>query len=377
MCFKSKNLYNYSNYIIRQSFIKDNNWIRYNDLFVLVKDSIDYKEMGSNIGQATLRVLDKNWKSFFNGIKGWSKNPSKYLGRPKLPKYLKKDGRYVFSLDSNKVKLHGDKLHFAWRPFHKFNGLFKTKAQNRIIQVRFIPKQSHYVMEVVYEIEIPDQREETNRGASIDLGVSNFITIVNNFGEKPIVVKGGELKSINQYYNKKVAATQSNLKKSNNKEWSHRLQRLTDKRYEKIKFKMHCISKWVVKWCVDNEVDVLIIGNNKKWKQDTKHMQNFKYLPYEMFIKQVEYKCETAGVGFVRNEESYTSGTSFLDGELPTKENYDKSRRVTRGLFKSNKGININADVNGAYQILKKVFPDAFSEGIEGVGLHPMLLKIA
>ena len=107
MCFKSKNLYNYANYIIRQEFINNGNWIKYNQLFQLVKESDTYKDIGSNVGQGTLRILDKNWKYFFKAIKDWKRNPSKYLGRPKIPKYKAKDGRFILSLDSNKVKLRG------------------------------------------------------------------------------------------------------------------------------------------------------------------------------------------------------------------------------------------------------------------------------
>ena len=104
-CFKSKNLYNYANYIIRQEFINNDKWIKYNELFHMIKDSEPYKDIGNNTGQGTLRILDKNWKSFVVAIKDWNKHPEKYLGRPKLPKYLNKDGRFVLSLDSNKVKL--------------------------------------------------------------------------------------------------------------------------------------------------------------------------------------------------------------------------------------------------------------------------------
>ena len=114
MCFKSKNLYNYANYIIRQEFINNGNWIKYNQLFQLVKESDPYKNIGSNVGQGTLRILDKNWKSFFKAIKDWKKNPNKYLGRPKIPKYKDKDGRFLLSLDSNKVKLKDGYVYFAW-----------------------------------------------------------------------------------------------------------------------------------------------------------------------------------------------------------------------------------------------------------------------
>ena len=377
MCFKSKNLYNYANYIIRQEFINNGNWIKYNQLFQLVKESEPYKDIGNNTGQGTLRILDKNWKAFFKAIKDWKKNPSKYLGRPKIPKYKDKDGRFLLSLDSNKVKLKDGYVYFAWKPFKPYNNMFKTNAQERILQCRFIPRCGKYVMEIVYEIEVPDISETSDRVAAIDIGVDNFITMVNNIGENPIAVKSGVIKSINQFYNKQKANIQSELKKVNGKDWSKKLQKLTDKRYEMIKYQMHCISKYVVDWCVLYGIDTLIVGHNDEWKQKKQGMQNFTYIPYELFIQMLAYKCENNGIRFIENEEAYTSGTSFLDNEDPVKENYNKERRVHRGLFIADCGKKINADVNGAYQILKKVIPDAFSKGIEGAGSHPTIINLA
>lgn len=374
-CFKSKNLYNYANYIIRQEFINNNKWIRYNELFQLVKESEPYKALGSNVGQGTLRILDKSWKSFFVSIKDWSKNPMKYLGRPKLPKYKSKDGRFILSLDSNKVKLKDGYIYFAWKPFKKFNNKFKTNVETKILQCRFIPRGSYYEMEVVYEIEVPECMDIVENIASIDMGVDNFVTMVNNIGVQPIVIKGGIIKSINQYCNKKKSKLQSELKIVNKGNWSKALQKLMDKRYEMIKYQMHCISKYIVDWCVLYNIDTLIIGHNDKWKQKKKGMQNFIYIPYDLFIKMVAYKCENNGIRFITCEESYTSGTSFIDDEKPIKKNYNKNRRVHRGLFVGDNGIEINADVNGAYQIMKKVIPNAFANGIEGVGLHPIVIK--
>ena len=375
-CFKSKNLYNYANYIIRQEFVDNDRWIRYNELFQLVKDSEPYKDLGSNTGQGTLRILDRAWKSFFVTIKDWSKNPEKYLGRPKLPNYKAKDGRFVLSLDSNKVKLKDGWIHFALKPFKRFNNQFRTNAKDRILQCRFIPKGSHYVMEIVYEMEVPECNEQSERIVAIDIGVDNFITMVNNIGEQPIVVKGGIIKSINQYYNKQKAKLQAELKTTNKQDWSKRLQKLTDKRYEMIKYQMHCISKYVIDWCVLYNIDTLVVGHNDDWKQNNKGMQNFTYIPYDLFIQMLAYKCENNGIKFIVHEEGYTSGTSFVDEEEPIKENYDKSRRVYRGLFIGNNGVQINADVNGAYQIMKKVIPNAFANGIEGAGLHPLTIKL-
>ena len=138
---------------------------------------------------------------------------------------------------------------------------------------------------------------------------------------------------------------------------------------------MHCISKYVVDWCVLYDIDTLIVGHNDDWKQNNKGMQNFTYIPYDLFIQMLAYKCENNGIKFIKCNESHTSGTSFVDGEEPIKENYNKDRRIYRGLFVGDNGIKINADVNGAYQILKKVIPNAFADGIEGVGLHPLIIK--
>ena len=375
-CFKSKNLYNYANYILRQEFVNNGRMIYYNELFQMVKDSEPYKDIGSNTGQATLRMLDKMWKAFLKSLSGYSKHPEKFLGRPKLPRYKPKNGRFVFVLDSNKVKLKDGYVYFAWKPFKKFNNQFRTHAKERIIQCRFIPRGSHYTMEITYEVEVPECNEQSERIAAIDIGVDNFITMVNNIGEQPIVVKGGIIKSINQYYNKQKAKLQAELKTINKKDWSKRLQKLTDKRYEMIKYQMHCISKYVVDWCVLYNIDTLIVGHNDEWKQNNKGMQNFTYIPYDLFIQMLAYKCENNGIKFIVHEEGYTSGTSFVDEEEPIKENYDKSRRVHRGLFIGNNGIKINADVNGAYQIMKKVIPNAFANGIEGAGLHPLTIKL-
>lgn len=380
LCFKSKNLYNYANYLIRQEFINNNKWIQYNELFQLCKDSEPYKEIGSNVGQQTLKILDKNWKSFFVAIKDWSKNPSKYLGRPKLPRYKDKNGRNILGIDNIKFSIKDGYLRFSWQPLKSLNNIFKTNIHTKLIQARFIPKQSHYVMEIVYEMEVPNICLNPNRIISIDLGVNNFATIANNAGLQPFIINGKTIKSINQYYNKEKAKLQSDLKLKHNKDWSNRLQQLTDKRNNKVVDYIHNTSKYIVNWCVENNIDTVVIGKNKNWKQNSsmskKVNQNFVSIPYDLFISKLKYKCINVGINLIEIEESYTSGTSFLDNELPIKENYDKSRRLYRGLFKSNNDYLINADLNGAYQIMKKVFPDVFTEGIEGVGLHPIRVSL-
>lgn len=374
-CFYSKNVYNQANYIIRQEFINNNNKLSAYDVQKLMQSMDCYKECGSQAAQKTIQLVDKMWKSYFKAIKDWKKNPSKYLGMPRLPKYLPKDGRQVFMLKNIQCSLNNGQFRIAFKPFGGYT--VNTHAVGKLMQCRFVPKADYYVMEIVYEIEVPDVVEERIRICSIDLGTENLVTMVNNVGLQPVVIKGGAIKSINQFYNKRKAEMQSQLKKETGRDWSKNLQKLTDKRYEKIKYLMHCASKKVVDYCVENEIDTLIIGLNKKWKQENENKQNFTYIPFDMLISQIQSKCEEYGIEVVMTEEAYTSGTSFLDNEQPIKENYNKERRVYRGLFVANNGKTINADVNGAYQIMKKVVPDVFDDGIEGVGSHPIRLEIA
>lgn len=394
LCWKSKNMYNYGNYIIRQEFIETSkekeqglresaNWIRYNKLFDMVKDSEPYKDLGSNVGQATLRKLDNNWVSFFESTKDYAKNPDKYLGRPKMPGYLSKEnGRYECDLDNNKFKVIDGYVYFCWKPLKVMNNTFMTKIPEgtKLFQLRFVPKNGEYIMEVVYQIDVPDIEEKAERIASIDLGVDNLMTITTNCGVKPLVINGKPLKSINQYYNKKISEMRSELKKRHNADWSKEMQRFTIKRNNKVDDYIQKATKMVIDFCKENDIDTLVCGYNSGWKQESdmnkKTNQKFVSIPHESIVYRLRYKCENEGILFKTPEESFTSGTSFLDEEEPIKENYDKSRRVYRGLFVSNNGTKINADVNGSYQITKKAFPNAFSNGIVGVGLHPTVVNI-
>lgn len=376
-CFCSKNLYNAANYIIRQEFIKNGNYIKYRDMDKLLQRTEEYKLLMSQSSQCTLQVLDRSWKSFFVVIKDWSKHPEKYLGKPRIPKYKKKEGRFTWFLKNNQTYIKEGYLNFRLKVFNGYK--FKTNAQGRLISVRFIPRGCIYVMEIVIEIEVTNLLKESENICSIDLGVNNFVTMVNNIGLQPIIINGKGLKSINQYYNKRKAKIQSELKLRHNKYWSKRLDLLTLKRNNRIKNILHHVSHYIIDYCNKYNIDTLVIGLNKTWKQECslsdKVTQNFIYLPYDMLIKQLEYKCQNNNIKIIMTDEQYTSGTSFLDNEQLIKENYDKSRRIQRGLFKSNSGQLINSDVNGAFQIMKKVFPNAFADGIKGC-LTPVIINV-
>jgi len=377
-CLISKNVYNEANYLIRQEFFKNGKWIRHRDLDKVMQHYDCYKMLGSQASQNLLRLLDKNWKSFFIAIKDWSKkNGVGYLGKPVPPKYKEKiNGRNILMIKNIQCKIINSTIYFSWKPLNKFSGI-KTRVNGKLQQIRFIPSGNCYWMEIVYETNVPDINKDANRIIGIDLGINNFATIANNTDLKSIVIKGGVIKSMNRYYNKE----KSRIQKETGMVWNNRLRNLTDKHMRKLDYFMHITSKFVVDYCLTNNIDTIIIGKNNEWKQyvNMGHVnnQNFVCIPFNKFIDKVKYKCENVGINFIANEENFTSGTSFLDGELPIKENYNIKRRINRGLFESNNNIKINADLNASYQIIKKVFPNAFNDkGNRGCDLHPVAIKI-
>lgn len=376
-CFKSKNLYNFANYHIRKTFIDTGIWLKYNKLDKMLKQKdmdFDYRNMPTaQSSQQCLKLLDKNWKSFFKSIKDWVKHKDKYSGRPKLPKYLKKNGRNILILTNQNCKLKNNIINFP----KTFNGFtLKTKANN-IQQVRMLPRNKHIVIEVVYKINIKDKIKDNNKYVSIDIGLDNLATLTNNCNIQPVIINGRKMKSINKYYNKELSHYREIAKRVNNLDYTNRMNRLTIKRNNMISDLIHKASKSIIEYALSCGANTIIIGNNKDWKRNSsmskKVNQSFVGIPHQDLIDKITYKAENIGLNVIVTEESYTSGTSFLDNELPIKENYKKERRIFRGLFKTNKGRLINADVNGSLQIMKKVFSNAFDGyEIEGLGLTPI-----
>lgn len=383
----AKNLYNHANYLVRNEFAETGKWLRYQDLDKILKEDLefpDYRNMpASQSAQQVLRLLETNWKSFFRSIKDWSKNKDKYLGKPKLPKYKPKDGKMVLPLTNQQVRVKGNLLHFP-KSFWGFTVKLRCITLDdfeKINQVRVVPKGQSFCLEVVYSISVESELcSDNGRYMSIDLGLDNLATVVTNTGLNPIIVNGKGLKSDNQYYNKKKAHCQSVAKQMNNQHYTNRLYRLTQKRNLKVEDYLHKASRYIVDFALEHQINIIVIGNNKNWKQSSSlgkvTNQAFVSIPHQKLIDKICYKAELCGIQVILTEESYTSGTSFLDAELPQKEFYNKKRRAQRGLFISNNGIKINADVNAAFQIMKKVFPNVFADGIEDVVLHPVRVGI-
>ena len=385
-CWLSKNLYNHANFLVREEFIKNNKWLRYQELDKILKNDLEYTDYSnmptSQSAQQILRLLDKNWTSFFKSIKDWKLCKNKYLGRPKLPKYKKKNGLYILILTNQNCKLKDNIIKFP-KVFNNFiiKPQFINKSYEKFRQVRFIPDGVNIIAEIIYEVKDVDIKKDNKKYASIDIGVDNLATLTTNVNNRPIIINGKPLKSINQYYNKKLAYLKKVCKQMNNKYSSKKIKKLANKRNRKINDYMHKVSKIIVEESKKNDINTIVIGHNKEWKNKCKLSkkvnQNFIMIPFNNLIQKIQYKAKEECITVILTEESYTSGTSFLDNELPIKENYDKKRRIKRGLFKSNKNKLINADVNASFQILKKVVPNAYSYGIEDVVVHPVVVNVA
>ena len=352
MCFLSKNLYNKGLYIVRQHFFNTEKYLNYNALENILKKSkdVDYYALPTKVSQQILMVLDNNFKSFFKLLE--KKKKGLYKEKVKIPKYLDKDSRNLLIFTSQAIS----------KKFIK-NGIIKLSNVKHVVktkvkvvkQVRIIHKGNHIVAEVLYEKQSKDI-VTNNRYAAIDLGLNNLATISSNV-TKPFIVNGKPLKSINQYYNKTKSNLQSKLK--NNEKSNKRISSLNLKRNNKINDYLHKSSTFIVNYLVSNNISMLIVGHNKEWKQNIKigkkNNQNFVSIPHSRFKELLKYKCELEGIKYIEIEESYTSKCSFLDNEEICKHTSYKGKRVKRGLFKSNDGTLINADVNGSLNILKKV----------------------
>jgi len=354
----SKNLYNYANYQIRQYFFKTGKMPSEFDLTLKLarENQDDYRAMPTaQSAQQTIKLLFKNWKSFFKSIEGYKLNPKKYLGQPKLPKYLKKDGHNILIFTNQNCKLKNGYIYFPKKS--KIEPL-KTKITSKIKQVRIIPQATCFVVEVVYEKDIQKVDLVNDTYLSIDLGLNNLVTSFNNIGENPFIINGKIIKSINHYYNKKKAKLMSYI---GNKGVSNRINRLSHKRECKINDYLHKSSREIINYCIKYKISTIIIGDNKNWKQNInigkRNNQNFVSVPFSKLIQMISYKAEEVGIRVKTTEESYTSKIDHLANEEMKKQEKYLGRRVKRGLFRSSLDIILNADVNGAIGIMRKVVP--------------------
>ena len=316
----------------------------------------NYRSFGyARCAQQVLRLFQQNLRSYFAAIDDYKKNPTKYTGRPCFPKFRKSSDRFQVIFTKQSTKLDDQVVNIAPRTFeNKLSVKLRTRSAKKICQVVFTPRNDYFLVYAIYEVDDPIISQTTNKVAAIDVGLSNLATVTFSEEDDPILYRS-DLTKINHDFNRLTADYVSILKKTQNKDTSKRRKRYSEKYSGLVEDRLHKISRAIINDLSHRGVSTVIVGKNTGQKINNK-LKNFVQVPLFRLIEMIKYKAELAGIAFIQVNESYTSGTSFLDNELPTKEFYNKSRRKFRGLFLSNDSKRINADVNASFQIMKKVY---------------------
>ena len=377
LAYLSKNLYNRANYIVRQEFINNSNYLCYRAINRLMIDSNDenYIALPRKVSNKILQLLDKNWLSFFRAIKDWKRNPSKYNGKPKLPNYKDvKKGRNVVPYEKGAISksslIKNGLIHLS-----KTNIYVKTKVSyETLVSAKIINRLGHYVIDVIYKKEVEEHNLNYSNVMGIDIGVNNLAAVITTTGDA-FLINGKPIKSINQYFNKKKAKMQSKLPK--NQYSSNKINQLSNKRGRKINDYLHKSSRYIIDYCLTHNIGKIVIGKNKGWKDKAsmgkRNNQKFVSIPFARFISMIEYKGELVSIEVITREESYTSKCSFIDNEEVRRHSAYVGSRIKRGLFKTQKGLLLNADINGALNITKKEVPLFTSElWNRGCAVHPI-----
>ena len=383
---KSKNLYNFTNYGVRQYFINYGDIIQYSDLCYDLKDRKDsngnspFRELPAAISQNVIRQLSTNWYSFSKGLQEFNKNPSKFTGRPRIPNYIKNNIVNVVLMDVDRCfRMKQHTIHFTKNVLNPVR-VPRLIRRKKIKQIRIVPHHNVFDLEFVYEIQDPDLTDTNGKALAIDIGLDNLITSVNNAGFLPFIINGKIIKSINRNYNRQKGYFQSRLPKGQFN--SRKLMKLGLKRQDRLRDQMHKITTAIIRFCVMNNIRTIVIGRNKGIKQKSNmgkvNNQNFVSVPYYKMYRMLEYKCELNDIEYIEVQEAYTSKCSAFDLEPIGKQSVYCGKRISRGQFQTKSGAIVNADVNAAYniyrlgtnrKILKPIaHPVKFTVGSRGIG---------
>lgn len=364
LCFLSKNLYNATLYAVRQHYFNTGKYLNYYDVQRKFQEenNVDYRRLPAKVSQQIMKLVNQNFSSFFSLLR--LKNEGKFEGKVKIPHYLnKKKGRQVVIYTNQALSTKKKEGYINLSGTDVF-----IKTDRKDIQfARVVHKGHSIVVEIGYRVEPPKKKIEylPAKYASIDIGIDNLAT-VSFTDSKPFIINGRPIKSINQYFNKTNAKLKS--QQGDNQKTTNKMKSLYRKRNNKIKDYLHKSSRYIVNQLVSSNITTLVIGHTKNWKQDTnlgkKNNQNFVSIPFNDFIFMLTYKCALEGIDVFVIEESYTSKASFLDRDkIPTYNKKDKKNhsfsgyRKSRGIYRSKTlKREINADVNGSLNILRKFF---------------------
>lgn len=374
----SKDLYNLTLYTVKQHYELNGTFLPYAKAYHLVKDSEPYKLLPSQVAQQTMKIVERNFRSFFHVLKERKKGNYNRPVRP--PKYLPKNGHFVLIFPYQSFRVKEDRIiltlgkNFAekYGVKHLEIPLPKNVKGHRIKEIRILPRYNALWFEVEYVYEVlPEERDlDRSKYLAIDLGLDNFATCVSTTGTA-FIIEGRGLKSFNRWWTKEKAKLQSQYDKQGIK-FGRKMAWLLKKRKNVVNDFMNKAVSYIVNYCLENGIGNVVIGELKGVKQNTdlgrRNNQNFHYIPYGLFKQKLKAKCERYGINYIEVDEAYTSKVDALALEPIEKREKYLGKRVKRGLFQSSAGVLINADVNGALNILRKVAGDSPIGEIAGSG---------
>lgn len=392
MCWHSARLYNFGLYSVRQTFFETKTYLPYPQNYHYCKTNENYQILPSVIGQQTLKVVDRSFKSFFGLLK--AKKKGKYQSRISIPRYLPKEEYFQLVIPKNGFQIKEDKIHIGIsRQLKEETELknivldFPTQINKESVQeIRIIPQQkaTFFKMEVAYEIEEQDLNLNQDNVLSIDVGLSNLATCYDVSNNRAFIMDGKKLKSINYYWNKQNEKLQGIKDKQNIKGYTKQQFILKRKRENRVKDVMRKTAKYILDYCIDNDIGTIVVGHNKGWKNSIHigklNNQNFVQVPFGYLMSMLESKCQEYGLKYLETQESHTSKCSAIDNEEVKHHDEYLGKRVKRGLFRSKNGILINSDVNGSANIARKskVTSMEFTpEMIKGIVAYPKRIRIA
>ena len=370
LCRTAKNLFNEAIYNVRQYYFTEGEFLKYEKNYTLLKNSYNYKALNSNMAQQILKEVDGSFKSFF-GLLKLAKHGKYAFTVCKLPHYLPKDGYTTLIIGF--VRLNGNKLILpfsnSFKKTHKSVEITipPILLDKKIKEIRIIPKSNARFFEIqyIYEAECIQRNLNINNALALDLGINNLVTAVSNIG-KSFIIDGKRLKSINQWFNKENSRLQSIKDKQHfGKKPTNKQKTIARNRNNKVNDYMNKTARKVIDYCIINDIGTLVVGYNETFQRNSnigkQNNQNFVNIPYGQLRNKLEYLCKLNGIIFVKQEESYTSKSSFWDKDNIPVYNADNpkdyqfsGRRLQRGLYKTASGKIINADVNGALNIMRK-----------------------
>ena len=396
MCRYSNNLYNVALYNIRQYYFQEKKFLRYEENYHVCKTNENYGLLQAGVSQQTLKVVDRSFKSFFNLIKK-AKSGEYRFQDIKMPHYREKGGLFNLVLSTNAINIKDGFLTVpVSREFSKLHGGKQIRipfpgrlVDKKIKEVRICPVYGgrYFKIQYCYVQEVEPQKVSPNKTLAIDIGLENLATCVSTTGTS-FIMDGRKIKSINQWWNKRKAFYQSVADKQGVKK-TERLSNLARKRNNRVQDYIRKTARYIVNFCIKNEIGTIVCGYNLNFKRGMnlgkKNNQQFTQISFGSLREALKNLCERYGIRYVEQEESYTSKASFLDlddipvynAENPYKGTFS-GKRVHRGLYRFSDGRIVNADVNGAANILRKSKQNFDFEGLcRGLLASPLRIRVS